>query len=71
MRALFSLAGLLLVVFIVMKLTATQLKTVAGTASPSAAASAAPANAAQAAADQVNRALSQGAATRAAQAASQ
>lgn len=64
MRALFSIVALLLVVWVVMKLSATQLQSLAPTAGASAP------NAAQQAADKVQRAIEQGAAQRAAEAAS-
>jgi hypothetical protein len=64
MRVLFSLVALLLVVWVVMKLSATQLQTLAPAAGSSAP------NAAQQAADKVQRAIEQGAAQRAAEAAS-
>lgn len=68
MRALLSLAGLLLVVYLVMKLSATQVQGIAPQA-PTAGGGAA-SSAAQQAADKVTRAIEAGAAQRAADAAS-
>ena len=71
MRALLSLAALLIVLFLVMKLSGTQLQALGPTANtkPGAAAGTA-STAAQRSADQVVRAMEQGAAARAADAAS-
>ncbi|MCY7316448.1 MAG: hypothetical protein LH480_12715 [Rubrivivax sp.] len=75
MRALLSIATLLLVVLIVMKLSATQLQALAPAAWPASAAAGAtdslPANAAQQAAGRLQEALQQGAARQAEAAASQ
>lgn len=68
MRVLFSLVALLLVVWVVMKLSATQLQALAPAAGSSA--PGAPLNAAQQAADKVTRAIEEGAARRAEEAAS-
>ena len=71
MRALLSLAALLIVLFLVMKLSGTQLQALGPTAhTPRGAAAGAASTAAQRSADQVVRALEQGAAARAADAAS-
>ena len=74
MRAIFSLCGLLLVLFLVAKLAGTQLTALTGASPgqvPADAASAAPrATAAERAAAQVTRAMEQGAAQRADDAAS-
>ena len=69
MRAMLSLGGLLVVVYIVMKLSATQLTAVAP-AAPAPGSTGAGPSAAQQAADKVTRALEAGAAQRAADAAS-
>jgi hypothetical protein len=69
LRAILSLAALLIVVFLVSKLAGTQLKAIAP-AAPSGAASAATGTAAEQAAAQVVRAVEQGAAQRADDAAS-
>lgn len=71
MRMLISIVALLIVAFIVMKLAATQLRAVQPAAGPGPAASATPQNAARQAAEQVTRALEQGAAQRPADAASE
>ena len=70
MRMLFSALALLVVVLVVMKLTATQVQTLKPAAGPSGAA-ASGASPTQQAADQVRKAIEQGAAMRAADAASQ
>lgn len=71
MRVLFSTVALLIVAFIVMKLAATQLRVVQPTAVPGSGAASSPQNAARRAAEQVTRALEQGAAQRPADAASE
>ena len=70
MRALFSVAALLLVVWVVMKLSATQLQALAPAAGSNAPTTTNAPHAAQQAADKVQRAIEQGAAQRAAEAAS-
>ncbi|MDE1949346.1 MAG: hypothetical protein KGL43_06090 [Burkholderiales bacterium] len=66
MRAVFSIAALLIVVFVVMKLAANQLHALTPAAAPGASQPAR--NAAQAAADQISDAIAKGAAARASEA---
>ena len=70
MRMIFSALALLVVVLVVMKLVATQTQALKAVA-PAAGGTASAPNAAQRAADLVNKAMEQGAAMRAAEAASQ
>ena len=71
MRALLSLAALMIVLFLVMKLSGTQLQALGPTANmPQGAAAGGASSPAQRSAEQVVRALEQGAAARAADAAS-
>lgn len=70
MRMVFSVLALLVVVAVVMKLSATQFQAVKAIA-PTGAGGPAAANPSQRAADLVTKAIEQGAATRAAEAASQ